>query len=141
MDEQNEGRFAVLDVPVEATADEVAKMLNACVGAVSISAIVPWAPGRHRVFLRRRGVSTTSRGNKDGMDETALAFVRANAAKTNEHISELLLASGIKRSVEWVRRRKRRRKGAPPEGETGAAGCDALNAAKKDRKCDLSLFV
>jgi len=45
-------------------------------------------------------------GNKDGKDDPAIAYIKANADKSARVLSDELLEHGIKRSKDWVWKRK-----------------------------------
>jgi hypothetical protein len=49
---------------------------------------------------------TGPKADKDGMQDAALALLKANPKLSNEKISELLKESGIQRSKDWVRKKR-----------------------------------
>ena len=46
------------------------------------------------------------KGNKDGKDEAALAFIKANVKVPNAKLSAMLKDADMPRSAEWIRKRK-----------------------------------
>ena len=60
-------------------------------------------PETHSVTLQgRKGF----RGNKDGKDDAATALIKANPMLSAVKLSQLLREHEIKRSSEWVRKRR-----------------------------------
>ena len=103
----------VLDIPLTATADEMAEMLNArCVDGTYLLAVVPWGSGA-RAVLRPRAVPYGEPGSKSAvsapprkLEAVAMDFIRDHREMPVPQLWAGLQAIGFKRSNKWISARR-----------------------------------
>ncbi len=99
--------FVVADVPLTATPEETARLLNdSCAPGFRVLSIVPWAAHGVgvRVFLGRR-IPNPHKGrqrNRDGKEQQAIALVEENPGMSTRNVVRFLREHGIQRGKDWV---------------------------------------
>ncbi len=113
--------MSVFDTPFETKADELARLLNEqCKLGLYLNAVVPWPGVGARIIMRRYAAPAVKpspatgrvapesgfKKDEDGKEAEAVATIKANPGMSAVNLAEVLAAAGIKRSAEWIRRKR-----------------------------------
>ena len=117
LEDTSEATISVLDMPLSATAEEVAILLNeACSKGLYVNATIPWPGVGIRLVLRRYAVKPATPA-KVGLvkpervipptrEDNAIRFLRDNREMSATALSAAFKALGFPRSPAWVREKR-----------------------------------
>lgn len=111
MNEQR--KIEIVDIPSEATADQVAELLNkSCEGGYFLFSLCGWTglPGisGRAIFkkLKEKATGNHKPADKDGKEAQALGIVHANPLEPLRALVARLKKAGIQRGKSWVQEKR-----------------------------------